>query len=41
MIQLWFDKGARTTEEAKKLVEAGFDYICTTPEQLMIFCKRK
>jgi integrase len=32
---------AKTAEEAKKLVEAGFDYICTTPEEIMIFRKRK
>jgi integrase len=32
---------AKTAEEAKKLVEAGFDYICTTPEEVMIFRKRK
>jgi hypothetical protein len=32
---------AKTTDEANKLIEAGFDYICTTPGQLMIFRKRK
>lgn len=32
---------AKTAEEAKQLIESGFDYICTTPEQLMIFRKRK
>lgn len=32
---------AKTTEEAKKLVEAGFDYVCTTPENLILFRKRK
>jgi integrase len=34
-------KVARTTDEACKLVEAGFDFICTTPENLMLFKKRK
>ena len=32
---------AKTTEEAKQLVENGFEYVCTTPEELMLFRKRK
>jgi len=32
---------AKTAEEAEKLVESGFDYICITPEALMVFRKRK
>lgn len=32
---------AKTAEEASKLVEAGFEYVCTTPEDLMLFRKRK
>ena len=32
---------AQTTKEAKELVEAGFEYICTTPENVMLFRKRK
>ena len=32
---------AKTTKEAKNLIETGFEYVCTTPEQLMIFRKRK
>lgn len=32
---------ARTTEEAQKLVEEGFEFICTTPEDIMLFRKRK
>lgn len=32
---------AKTAEEAKKLVETGFEYVCTTPEDLMLFRKRK
>jgi hypothetical protein len=33
-------KVAKTVKEASKLVEAGFDYVCTTPENLMLFKKR-
>lgn len=32
---------AAGTEEAKQLVESGFEYVCTTPENLMLFRKRK
>ena len=32
---------AKTAEEASKLIEAGFEYVCTTPEDLMLFRKRK
>jgi len=32
---------AKTTEEAKERVEAGFEYICTTPQDVMLFRKRK
>ena len=32
---------AKTTKEAKELVEAGFEYICTTPQGVMLFRKRK
>jgi integrase len=31
---------AETIEEAKKLIEAGFDYVCTT-DKTMLFRKRK
>ncbi len=37
----FYSATARTTEEAKNLVESGFEYICTTPENLMLFRKRK
>jgi len=37
----YVSKVAQTTEEARQLTEAGFEYICTTPESLMLFCKRK
>ena len=29
------------TDEAEKLVQAGFEYICTTTENIMLFRKRK
>jgi len=32
---------AKTTEEARKLSEDGFEYVCTTPESIMLFRKRK
>jgi hypothetical protein len=32
---------AKTTKEAKELLEAGFEYICTTPQDVMLFRKRK
>lgn len=34
-------KVAANAKEAKKLVESGFQYVCTTPEGLMLFRKRK
>jgi hypothetical protein len=32
---------AKTTKEAEKLVEDGFEYVCTTPEDIMLFRKRR
>ena len=32
---------AKTSEEACKLVEAGFEYVCTASDSLMIFRKRE
>jgi len=32
---------AKTDEEARKLIEDGFEYVCTTPEGTMLFRKRK
>ena len=32
---------AKTTQQARQLVEAGFEYICTTPQETMLFRKRK
>jgi len=37
----YVSKVATNAEEACQLVEAGFEYVCTTPENLMIFRKRK
>jgi hypothetical protein len=37
----YYGSTAKTSEEAKKLVEAGFDYVCTTPEEIRVFRKRK
>jgi len=34
-------KAAKTSKEACKLVEVGFEYVCTTPDGFMIFRKRK
>ncbi|MCD6240407.1 hypothetical protein J7K27_02635 [Candidatus Bathyarchaeota archaeon] len=34
-------KTARNSEEAKALIEAGFEYVCTTPEGVMLFRKPK
>ena len=32
---------ATTTKEAENLVQAGFEYVCTTTESIMLFRKRK
>ncbi|MGQ9625193.1 MAG: tyrosine-type recombinase/integrase [Candidatus Bathycorpusculaceae bacterium] len=32
---------AKTSHEAKHLIESGFEYVCTTPENIMLFRKRK
>jgi integrase len=32
---------ATRTDEAEKLVQAGFEYVCTTTEDIMLFRKRK
>jgi len=34
-------KIAQTAKEASQLVESGFEHVCTTPENLMLFKKRK
>jgi len=34
-------KATKNTEEAKQLIEAGFEYVCTTPDEIMLFRKRK
>ena len=37
----YVSKIAKTGIDASKLVEAGFEYVCTTPDSLMVFRKRK
>lgn len=32
---------AKTTEEAQRLIEEGFSFVCTTPENIMLFRKPK
>ena len=34
-------KAARSHEEAAQLVEGGFEYVCTTPDGVMLFRERK
>jgi len=34
-------KAANSHREAIKLVEGGFEYVCTTPDGVMLFRKRK
>jgi len=37
----FYSATAKTATEAKDLVESGFEYVCTTPEEVMVFRKRK
>jgi hypothetical protein len=37
----YISKVARTADEATQLIDAGFDYILTTPDELMIFRRQK
>jgi len=32
---------AKTTKKAEQLTQAGFEYLCTTPQNVMLFRKRK
>lgn len=32
---------AKTTDQARQLIEGGFEYVCTTPQENMLFRKRK
>jgi hypothetical protein len=34
-------KATSDSEEACQLVEAGFEYVCTTPDEIILFRKRK
>ena len=37
----YITKVAKEAEEACQLLEAGFEYVLTAPDRLMIFRKRK
>jgi hypothetical protein len=37
----FYSAAAKTADEAKNVIESGFEYVCTTPEETMIFHKRK
>jgi len=37
----YYSATAKTTEEAQKYTEEGFSYVCTTPENIMLFRKPK
>jgi integrase len=37
----WTSKVAKNETEAQQLIEIGFEYVLTTPNQLMVFRKRK
>jgi len=34
-------KATKDSEEARQLIENGFEYVCTTPDETMLFRKRK
>jgi len=34
-------KATKDSEEARQLIENGFEYVCTTPDEIMLFRKRK
>jgi hypothetical protein len=34
-------KATKDTEEARQLIENGYEYVCTTPDEIMICRKRK
>jgi integrase len=37
----YYSATAKTATEAKDLIESGVEYVCTTPEEVMVFRKRK
>jgi len=37
----FYSATAKTTNKAAKLIEASFEHVCTTPEDVMLFRKRK
>jgi len=34
-------KATKNSEEARQLIENGFEYVCTAPDEIMLFRKRK
>jgi len=34
-------KAIKDTEEARQLIENGYEYVCTTHDEIMLFRKRK
>ena len=37
----YYSAVAKTTKEARGLIDTGFEYVCTTPQDVMLFRKRK
>jgi len=37
----YISKATRSSQEAQQLIEDGFEYVCTTPDEIMLFRKRK
>ena len=34
-------KATKDTKQARQLIENGYEYVCTTPDEIMLFRKRK
>jgi hypothetical protein len=34
-------KATKDTEKARQLIENGYEYVCTTPDEIMLSRKRK
>jgi CTP synthase (UTP-ammonia lyase) len=37
----YVSKTAKKADDASQLIESGFEYVCTTPDDLMLFRKKK
>ncbi|MEJ2242476.1 MAG: site-specific integrase [Candidatus Bathyarchaeota archaeon] len=37
----YISKATKDSEKARKLIENGFEFVCTTPDETMLFRKRK